>query len=898
MRFFQIISTDSIYNINQLLMNAHEQFPNNLKERFSGNYFNALFVYKKKGIVHFIFGTNYQNQYCPFETNLKNSTDSKMVYEETEHIKYLEEFKYSKSIFKSKNDVNIFKEGMGKLLVDSIIDLPNDLLISIKFRRSNKHKEQNIQLNANEKVLREKKHKTTSQKTYMGKISERIEQLDYLYDVDFQLVTKTDIGDTKDDEIVNNKNKMLKYYNVLKTFMNNNVNNIKIDRGFSLYNIDKFYSKNCYTKEELEELVYVPCAEDFEGIEKSKLPILYQDKAYYIPADDEFNNPNDINMGKIDHPLIKDRYIYAPIDILSEHMMTAGQTGSGKTAEVIASLKSNIPVKNQKNNGWFYIDPKRTGAIKLLNHILEMERAGLDVDWQRVHYINLNSEKYFPQLNLLHLVPYRNNNKIIDRTLELFKDVYDSGDTPLMDKMLRNIFGTLVLGKRDKKFKLKSKYLSLEDGKTLGLSDKNIVEITHKKYKYHGDYLSLEKGELLNLSKENIIEVEEKLYKYGDEYISLEKGEELELSKEDIEIVKTKKYKYTEEYMSFEDGLKLGLSNEDLIVDQEKVYKYNDDYMSIEDGMKIDLSDDDIVEVGATILDAIKLINDKKFRTKVANNIPDGINREFKEFWNGEIPARDYNSTTNRLSLFQPENMKRLYGTYRLDLDFVKWAKEGDIVIVDALDMSDPATTLLIGQCTSTALEQILAENLVPGYRVVVDEGKRAQVKALPRITAEGRQPGVWLYYITQDINLLNKNFAKELTGNITTWKIGRHSYESAKIMSNLVQNDISAEEISNLPNNTMIVKIKNKDGELKKMKTTNDLPYWFLPDGRKAEKDNQVEEEMAMRWTLEKAEELQKRDWKTKEEIDEILLDDYKEIMSKEEMFEKVDESVGVVKL
>lgn len=784
MKYYQLISTDSYYDFEGLLMRAHEQFPSPfmantkaaIKERFKGRYFNSLFAYKKDDKVYFIFGTNYID--LPFKTNLEQSTNAKMIFEDTKHIKYLEEFKYSKSLYKKNKDVNIYNLDMDNLFKIVLDELPEDLLISIKFRRSNSHQEQNIKLDKAEKIYREKKHKTTMNKTKMDQISVRTSQLNYLFDVDFKLVTKT--YEEKD------KSKMLSFFNRLKTFTNNNVNGIKINRIYNKYNLQDFQFIDHYTKEELSKFVYVPSTKDFDN-RYEELPFLYLEEIFYIPKEDEFNDPTHVNMGIIRHPLVEKRYVYLDPKLFEKHKFTGGMTGSGKTAEILADLKSYIPEVGKVKNGFLYIDPKKMGAIKLLNHILHLDQTEvIKADWSRIHYMDFENGIYVPQLNLLQKVSYRDNNKIIDRTLEIFKDVYDSGSTPLMDKMIRNIIGTLVLGKK-------------ESGEVIYLHDKKVID--DKKV--------------------------ESLRNEG-------KGNEIE-----------------------------------------------------------------IIRDGATILDSIKLISDKNFRNKIIKNIPDGINQEYKDFWKGDIKTSDYNSTTNRLSLFQDPIMKRMYGLNRLDLDFEKFAKEGHIVIVNALDLSDNATTLLIGQMLQLSLEEIMAKGPVPGFKNVVDEGKRAQVSVIPRILAEGREPGCWLSIASQDINLLKKDFAKELISNTSILKIGKHNGDSARIMSGLLQNEISGDMISSLPDNTMIYRGTHpKTGEQIKMLLTNDLPYWYMKDGRAAEHGNNNEENFAIEWTLKKALELQKRDYMHRDEIDKLLLRDYKKIMEAEILLDSIDESQEFIKL
>lgn len=506
-----------------------------------------------------------------------------------------------------------------------------------------------------------------------------------------------------------------------------------------------FSVRDQYTLEELKRLIYIPTPSQFKENDLNKLPIHYFNSKYYLPKENEFKEG--ITVGWIFHPILEKRAIKIPYSILSQHLFTGGMSGSGKSASLHEMVDDLIPEVGKIKPGYLFFDPKRLSAVRIINHILAMWKKGLNVDWSRIHYIDLKLGNYVPSFNLLYKSSYRNSTEIINKTLELFKDVYDSGDnTALLDKMIRNLVGALVLGKQD-----------------------------------------------------------------------------------------------------------------------------------------------------ATILDAVRMVEDTRFRSKVASGIKGSINKEFVDFWKKEYKDSDFNSTINRLSMFQPATMKRMYGQKGFDLDFEKWQREGHIVIINGLDMTDRATTLTVGQIVNNHLEQLLNSKSNKGFMVIIDEGARAQVNGYFRTLAEGREVGAWLSFCTQDISLMKTKFATGLLKNISSYKVGRHDPESAKKMSQSLGGAVDPITIQNLPNNTMLLKTMNKDNDnnLVTMQVTSNPPYWYLENGDIAEYGNEEETEQAIKWSEEKALELQKRDWKHRDEIDKELFEENKNIFN-DEIFDIIESDVN----
>ena len=448
MKFFQIVSTNADYDIDRLIRRAFEQRPQGAKESFFSNPFNALFIFKStinnEEKVNFIFATNYDSN--TFYINLKQTTNENMIFEETDYIKELNEYKYSKSIkFKDQN-VCVFDEKNGPLLKETINELPEDVMLSIKFKRTDDREILDIEnrLIKAEKVLRETNRKVSKEKEYQDYVADRLSKINLLFDVSFELVTKNNDEETKA--------KLLAYYNIIKDFIRNRYNYAVIKKNkLKKYYIDDFNPNSKMVVDELFNFLYIPKIDDIR-VRPGEEPILhYMEEMYYIPADNEFLKYKDdgeyILVGYIKHPFIKDRAIYLPYKTLEQHLMILGQAGSGKTSVLHALISCFIPVVKRSNHGCNFFDPKAVSAERVVNHGLKMEFDGIEVNWKNIHYADLKSGDRVPSINLLYPWPFRDQASITDKTLELFRDVFGDAKTVQVDRNMRNSVGALVNGK-------------------------------------------------------------------------------------------------------------------------------------------------------------------------------------------------------------------------------------------------------------------------------------------------------------------------------------------------------------------------------------------------------------------------------------------------------------------
>jgi hypothetical protein len=170
----------------------------------------------------------------------------------------------------------------------------------------------------------------------------------------------------------------------------------------------------------------------------------------YIPSvrqhaqtlqNDELNHG--VYIGMMKHPIQKDRQVAIPYDEFKKHFLLTGMTGSGKSSVLVTMCDSLIKqwMSSPRSPGFSLIDPAQETIVILLTRLLN---AGLtEEQWSKVHYVSLKNSENPIGLNLLYKAPGASTDDLAEEAMELLKFAY-GGDTPQMDRLLRNGLRTLL----------------------------------------------------------------------------------------------------------------------------------------------------------------------------------------------------------------------------------------------------------------------------------------------------------------------------------------------------------------------------------------------------------------------------------------------------------------------
>lgn len=153
-----------------------------------------------------------------------------------------------------------------------------------------------------------------------------------------------------------------------------------------------------------------------------------------------------VAIGTLNHPVQQGRSIRLPIEQFTKHFVLTGMTGSGKSSEAVMVSQSLIDewIENpQTAPGFSYFDPARETVATILTRLLKAEMDGKKVNWDKIHYVYLGPTEYPIGLNLLYNGTGEETDTIVSNVLALMKHAY-GGDTPQMDRIVRNSLMTLV----------------------------------------------------------------------------------------------------------------------------------------------------------------------------------------------------------------------------------------------------------------------------------------------------------------------------------------------------------------------------------------------------------------------------------------------------------------------
>uniref|UniRef100_UPI001B7FC0FD ATP-binding protein n=1 Tax=Effusibacillus pohliae TaxID=232270 RepID=UPI001B7FC0FD len=284
-----------------------------------------------------------------------------------------------------------------------------------------------------------------------------------------------------------------------------------------------------------------------------------------------------------------------------------------------------------------------------------------------------------------------------------------------------------------------------------------------------------------------------------------------------------------------------------------------------------------LIEAGGnhTLLGVLPMIADEDFRNRVIPKIRDYY---LQQFWRTEFESfaggRDtsVDALINRLSPFQRNlDLRRMVGQAKWSIPIQKWMDEGHIFLIDFLNVDDTVKSLagahLINQYHYVAKSRPLGQRRL--HFLVADEAHLVQMPIMGKILAEDRKFGLCLGLITQYPEQFESWLQRDLANIVVTIAACVQGSDSAGTMSKLLKGYFTPDQLQKLPERTAAITTRNERNEVDFFMTKCDPPYVYLPDGRVARYRNTEDEEMFLRYTLAKAEELQRRDWKPVQEVD-----------------------------
>lgn len=186
----------------------------------------------------------------------------------------------------------------------------------------------------------------------------------------------------------------------------------KIQNGLN-YNFILPRRKMIWNDNELAQLLYTPptnhpVMEQIETILERLKPQPHElrNGLRIGYADHESLLPKKINGERTIESIIEHgRPIHLSWETLDRHGIIPGMTGSGKGGTLGSITDGFIEgwVTNQVPAGMTMFDPHESAVLLVVNRLLEQERQGFKVDWDRVRCYSFNPHNEYPTpLNLLH----------------------------------------------------------------------------------------------------------------------------------------------------------------------------------------------------------------------------------------------------------------------------------------------------------------------------------------------------------------------------------------------------------------------------------------------------------------------------------------------------------------
>lgn len=165
--------------------------------------------------------------------------------------------------------------------------------------------------------------------------------------------------------------------------------------------------------------------------------------------DDELTSG--IAVGRLIHPVKAPRVVKIPTKQFLRHFFMGGKNGSGKSSTAVQMIQSLLDEWGKNPEvapGFTYVDPASSTLTIILNRLLHMEKQGIRIPWEKVHYLDLTPESEYPVgLNLLYHTPGEDYASVSSSVLDVIKSAYGS-DAVFTERLIENGVMTLLYDQR------------------------------------------------------------------------------------------------------------------------------------------------------------------------------------------------------------------------------------------------------------------------------------------------------------------------------------------------------------------------------------------------------------------------------------------------------------------
>lgn len=321
--------------------------------------------------------------------------------------------------------------------------LPKDASLQIMFenyplktfRKSMNETEKDTQL-MTEQV--EAKEKMNRQKELVRDMGKRFESDEVIY--------RTSIGLVATGK--ESKAKLFDVFNTIATTMNdsNRLKRRRNKRAVQLY--PRVPEKILLTGSELANLVHMPQLASDKLPEETKKMIPHNVSGIGSLPNNVMTNPDDLQLGVMQHPVIQDRKVFIQSKFIGEHFVVTGNTGSGKSTVLNTLINEGflspfIASEGEPTPGLTFIDPARDTAITFFNWILRAETLGATIQWEKVHYFKLAHGKYPIGINLLGRIEGVTVDAQADAISEIIENAFEN-KAEVAARLLRFCIKTLL----------------------------------------------------------------------------------------------------------------------------------------------------------------------------------------------------------------------------------------------------------------------------------------------------------------------------------------------------------------------------------------------------------------------------------------------------------------------
>ncbi len=228
-----------------------------------------------------------------------------------------------------------------------------------------------------------------------------------------------------------------------------------------------------------------------------------------------------------------------------------------------------------------------------------------------------------------------------------------------------------------------------------------------------------------------------------------------------------------------------------------------------------------LIEKGdATLPDVLRLLTDKAYRKEVVQGL---TNEPVKKFWKDEYPQYSFRYLTDAIAPIQNKIgafisdpiLHRLITAPPVDLRFRKIMDEGKMLVVNLAkgslgeDSSSLLGALLVTTIGLAAFSR--AENPQALYRpfyVYLDEFQEFTTLAVANMVSELRKYGIALTLSHQNLAQLEPDVRHGVLGNVGTMITFRLGPEDAQIFAREFQPTFTEEDLVNLPNQYVYLKL------------------------------------------------------------------------------------------